>query len=308
MNTRRQFLKKTAMATAAPLLPGLDLEPATRILERAAPGFKLLFLATNWGFNGTIDQFCARAKADGYEGIEVWTPQEEKEKAALLEATQKYGLSVGLLCGSGNADFQKHLEGFDAALQKAVAIKPVYINCHSGRDWFSFADNKKIIDLTVKAHQASGVPVYHETHRGRMLFAAHTTRQFIEAVPELRLTLDISHWCNVHESLLNDQEETVQKALERTEHIHTRVGHPEGPQVNDPRAPEWDAALQRHLSWWDTVVKRKAAEGKPLTMLTEFGPPDYLPALPYTRQPVADQWAINVYMKDLLQKRYRTEK
>ena len=308
MNTRRQFLKKSALASAAPLLPSLNLEPEERIIDRIAPGFKLIFMATNWGFNGTTDQFCARAKAEGYDGIEVWTPQEEKEKVALLEATQKHGLSIGLLCGNGSSDYQKHVDGFEASLQKALDIKPIYINCHSGRDWFTFAGNQKIVDLTIKAHHKTGIPIYHETHRGRMLFAAHITRQFIEAIPELRLTLDISHWCNVHESLLQDQEETVQKALERTSHIHTRVGHAEGPQVNDPRAPEWDATLQRHLGWWDTVVKRHAAGGLPLTMLTEFGPPDYLPALPYTRQPVADQWAINVYMKDLLKKRYDTQK
>lgn len=38
--------------------------------------------------------------------------------------------------------------------------------------------------------------------------------------------------------------------------------------------------------------------------LTEFGPPDYMPTVPYTRQPLSDQWAINVYMMQLLRKRY----
>jgi len=51
-------------------------------------------------------------------------------------------------------------------------------------------------------------------------------------------------------------------------------------------------------------VEIKSKAGLPLTMLTEFGPPHYLPALPYTLQPVADQWAINVHIKDLLRKRY----
>jgi hypothetical protein len=137
------------------------------------------------------------------------------------------------------------------------------------------------------------------------LYAAPVARQFVEAIPGLRVTLDISHWCNVHESLLNDQEETVQLVLSRVDHIHARIGHPEGPQVNDPRAPEWEAAVKRHWQWWDKVVELKIKQGiKKLTFLTEFGPPDYLPALPYTRQPLADQWAINVYMKDQLKKRY----
>ena len=126
----------------------------------------------------------------------------------------------------------------------------------------------------------------------------------MEAHPTLRLILDISHWCNVHESLLDDQSETVKLALSRTDHIHTRVGHAEGPQVNDPRAPEWKDAVNAHMGWWDQVVEQKRREGKRITMLTEFGPVDYLPALPYTRQPVANQWDINKYMLDTLRKRY----
>jgi len=71
------------------------------------------------------------------------------------------------------------------------------------------------------------------------------------------------------------------------------------------RAPEWGEVVKQHFAWWDEVVQNKIKAGaKYLTILTEFGPPNYLPALPYTRQPVANQWEINVYMKDLLRKRY----
>jgi hypothetical protein len=53
------------------------------------------------------------------------------------------------------------------------------------------------------------------------------------------------------------------------------------------------------------VLQNKIKTGaKYLTILTEFGPPNYLPALPYTRQPVANQWEINAYMRELLRKRY----
>ena len=137
-----------------------------------------------------------------------------------------------------------------------------------------------------------------------MLFAAHITRNFIEKNPALRLTLDISHWCNVHESLLEDQAETITLALERVEHLHARIGHQEGPQVNDPQAPEWANAVKTHLNWWDKVMERKIKEGGIMTILTEFGPPNYMPTLPYTQQPLANQWAINVYMMQMLRKRY----
>ena len=136
------------------------------------------------------------------------------------------------------------------------------------------------------------------------MYAAHVTRKFIEKNPELKLTLDISHWCNVHESFLADQQETVDLALSRTEHIHSRIGHPEGPQVSDPRAPEWGDAVKAHFAWWDKVIERKKKNGERMTVLTEFGPPDYMWTLPYTRQPLSDQWAINVYMMQVFRKRY----
>jgi len=41
-----------------------------------------------------------------------------------------------------------------------------------------------------------------------------------------------------------------------------------------------------------------------MTFLAEFGPIDYMPAIPFTRQPVANQWEINVWMMELLRGRY----
>jgi hypothetical protein len=136
------------------------------------------------------------------------------------------------------------------------------------------------------------------------LYSAPVALKYVENLPDLRITFDVSHWCNVHESLLADQQETLSQALNRVDHIHARIGHPEGPQVNDPRAPEWNDAVQAHFAWWDTVVTRKKNEGKLMTFLTEFGPVDYMPALPFTRQPVADQWEINKHMLDTLRARY----
>ena len=267
-------------------------------------GYSLLIFATNWGFSGSWDEFATKIKHAGYDGMEVWWPGDEKDRNELFEALNKHKLQCGFLVGSSENDFQKHLAQFQQNVSAAAKAKPVYINCHSGKDFFSFDQSKQFMDLTEKVSKETGVPVYHESHRGRILFAANITRQFIEKVPSLRLTLDISHWCNVHESYLSDQEETIAMALSRTDHIHARIGHPEGPQVNDPRAPEWSDAVKAHLNWWDKVVDVKKKEGKRMTFLTEFGPADYMPTLPYTRQAVASQWDINVYMMEVLRKRY----
>ena len=306
---RRKFIKNSATATSALYLSSLEPFFISKKTEFSMDkNYKLTILATSWGFDGSMDEFCAKVKKEGYDGVELWWPTDNKKaQDEIFTALKKYNLEIGFLCGGGQRDPQEHLEFYkkmiDAAAKQQVQ-RPLYINNHSGRDHYSFEQNKKFIEHTTALAKETGISIVHETHRSRMLFAAHVTKEFIEKIPELRINLDISHWCNVHESLLSDQTAAVQLALDRADLIHARIGHPEGPQVNDPRAPEWENVVKQHFEWWDIVVERKKKNGERMVFLTEFGPPDYMPTMAYTRQPLADQWAINVHMMNLLRKRY----
>ena len=302
--SRRNFLALTAVTGTHTVLNTLETFAKPLVIPGALLDSKVIIFATNWGFTGTWQEFAAGIKKEGYDGAELWYPVDQAQRREILATFKDHDLRIGFLVGGWERDFKKHFDQFNSSLEGAAGQKPVYINCHSGRDHYSFDQNRKFIDLTTKVSRDEGIPVYHETHRSRILYSAPVARQFIESVPDLRITLDISHWCNVHESLLDDQTETVSKTLERVDHIHARIGHAEGPQVSDPRAPEWVDAVNAHFAWWDTVVSRKKREGLPMTFLTEFGPVDYMPALPYTRQPVADQRAINKHMLDTLRRRY----
>jgi sugar phosphate isomerase/epimerase len=305
---RRHFLQTSVSATTALLLSSMDVFSTPHKFPFVNTNFELKVLATNWGYTGSTDEFCAAIKKEGYDGLEIWWPNETKEQEELFTALKKYSLEVGFLCGGHQADYVAHLAFFKKVTTEAAnnkRQKPLYINCHSGRDFFSFEQNKSFVDHTIQLSKQTGIAICHETHRSRIMFAAPVTRQHIESNPAIQLTFDVSHWCNVHETMLADQKETVDMALEKVEHIHARIGHPEGPQVNDPRAPEWEAIVQQHFAWWDVVAARKKKNGERMTVLTEFGPPDYMPTLPYTRQPLADQWAINVHMMKLLRKRYQ---
>ena len=291
------------MSGTAAMLGGTDVLAKPQAFK-PQPGFQLLIFATNWGFSGSWDEFCSKIKNDGYDGTELWYPSDETERRELFSALKKHDLKIGFLVGGSDKDPRKHFQQFKSSVEGAASQKPVYINCHSGRDHFSFDQNKAFIDLTTTLTKNTGVPIYHETHRSRILYSAPVARQFIEKLPDLRITFDVSHWCNVHESALGDQAETLAMTLDRVDHIHARIGHAEGPQVNDPRAPEWSNYVTAHFTWWDKIVERKKKEGKRMTILTEFGPVDYMPALPYTRQPLASQWEINKHMLDTLRARY----
>lgn len=298
---RRDFLA-TNLASI-PLVQALaSSQPTNEMMDT-----RVLFFCPRWGATDSWDSFCKRVKEAGYDGVEagVSTP-EAPEAAEIQEALSKNGLKyIGQYYHSWEADFDTHAKNYEKYLRRMASMKPEFINAQTGKDFFTFDQNKKLIELAAKIASETGTPIVHETHRGKALFAAHITRDFLEKIPSMSLTLDISHWCNVHESLLKDQSAAVDAALTRTRHIHSRIGHPEGPQVNDPRAGEWNEVVEAHLAWWDKVVALHRKNQTVLTITTEFGPPDYMPVLPYTRQPVASQWDVNVHMLKMLKARYQ---
>ena len=307
---RRSFLRTATGALSSAFLASQMVEHVAAADSRRS-GFELKLLATSWGYSGTFDAYCARIKDAGYDGIELGWPEDPRFRDEVFAALGRHDLDVAFICIVLRPDggFEQHLERFTRVMQEAVrptARAPLYLDCHSGRDYYDFAQNKAFYDRAGDAASGTSLKVLHETHRSRMLYAPAVARNYMQQIPGMRIALDLSHWCVVSESLLEDQTDTVRMAIERTDAVSARVGHAQGPQVADPRAPAWAEALSAHLAWWDAVVELKRERGEPLTITPEFGPPDYMPTTPYERQPIADQWAINLHMLQLLRKRYAT--
>lgn len=265
----------------------------------------LKFYAPHWGNTLPFDMFCQNVKRAGYDGVEMELPFEPSDKEYIIKVLKKYGLElIGQYYQSFERDLEEHARNYEKYLRHLIEAKPIFINCQTGKDYFTFEQNAQLFALAARLSKESGVKITHETHRGKSLFAAHITQAYLNEIPDLRICLDISHWCNVHESMLADQSEAVALALTRADHIHSRIGHPEGPQVNDPRAPEWAEVVETHLGWWDKIVEMHRKQGTTLTINTEFGPLPYMPAVPFTQAPLANQWDINVFMMNLLKKRF----
>ena len=267
---------------------------------------KTLFFQTDWGYNGKVEDFIEKAKISGYDGIEIWLPAESKKQKLISKALKEFDMRVIFLCGTnGNLPFEESLEEYKKHLQKAVDQKPIAINSHTGSDFLSFEQNMAFIKAANNLSATSNIPIYHETHRGRFSYSLPETKKYLEANINFRLTLDISHWMVVHESLLKNREDLLEKVVLRSDHIHARVGFEEGPQVNDPSGPEWKIVLDRHLDIWETVIQKNWNEKKIATITTEFGPPNYMPTIPFTRKPLSDQWENNVFIMNMLKDRIK---
>jgi hypothetical protein len=127
---RKHFLQTSGTVTTALLFsPGELLESPTQSIRNMNNGFKLKVLATNWGFHGTIDEYCARVKQEGYDGIEIWWPGEKKDQGDLFNALKKNALEVGFLTGAYQNNFNDHLNTFTKMVDEAAnntIQKPLY--------------------------------------------------------------------------------------------------------------------------------------------------------------------------------------
>jgi sugar phosphate isomerase/epimerase len=268
---------------------------------------KILFFCPRWGSQALPpEEFVRRVVLDGYDGIEIGFDDGDQHDEGIPELARQAGLEVVTQHFATFAtDLDAHCREFEERLRRAASFRPQFINSQTGRDLFDIERNMRVFDVADRIAAETGIPIYHETHRARCLHTPWRTAEILRARPGTKLVLDMSHWCNVCESLLEDQSDTIESILPAVGHIHARVGHAQGPQVSDPRAPEWQDALNAHLKWWDFIVsaKRKAGAGQ-LTITPEFGPPPYFPTLPWTQMPVGSQWDINVHMMRILRDRY----
>jgi hypothetical protein len=267
----------------------------------------LKFFCPRWGSEQLPwDEFCSSVKQVGYHGVEASVPLDKREKHVVLAALQKHDLLlIGQYYQSFEADFELHKVNFRLQLENTITARPILIDSQTGKDFFTKAQNAELFAIAEEIAVRNGIVIAHETHRNKALFAAHVTRQLLVENPKVLITADFSHWCNVSESLLEQQHDAVNIAIDRTVHIHARVGCSQSAQVSDPNAPEWQAELEAHLQWWDTIVERRLkSEAELLTITPEFVPWPYMPAIPFTKIPVSNQWDINAGMMRLLKKRY----
>jgi sugar phosphate isomerase/epimerase len=268
---------------------------------------KILYFHSVWGLEHlpSLADRLKKIKDGGFDGVELDVPLDLETCRRARQSLDELGLAViAQQWRASGHTVAEHQASFEQQYERALALKPLYLNSHTGCDYFTLEENLALFDHATALTKKHGLEVRHETHRGRALFSAPATMQFLAVRPQLRLVADFSHWCCVHESLLADQAERVERATRNTYAIHARVGHAEGPQIPDPRDPLWQPNLNAHLAWWKRIAEHRRAEGcNILPVCPEFGPAPYMALLPHTNKPIADLWEINCFMRDWLKER-----
>jgi len=274
---------------------------------------KINFYCPRWGSEDIPwNRFCEEVKTAGFDGVEVYPLKTPNEKPEMLRQLAANGLEFSLLHAEmkEGKGFEKYKLALERNLYELVSyqndkIKPQFITTQTGREYYSQEQMTECFEICDRISEQSGIKIIQETHRNKWSYAAHIVKDYLEKFPSLELALDVSHWICVSESYLEDQQDAIDIAIQHTTHLHARVGHLEGPQVTDPRAEENQEALTQHLMIWDKWIMhlRKNKISK-CTITPEFGPYPYMSYKNNTTKPIASQWGINCFMKNLLKNRY----
>jgi len=238
---------------------------------------------------GTIEEQFSQIAMAGYDGIESAAEEiadVEKFKALLNEYKLDF---IPLIYTEG----RNHSASLGKLMWLASQYEPKKIIAHAGRDLWSFDDQMKFFEDALWAEKEFRIPIAHETHRRRPFFSPTNSLAIMQKLPELKVNADLSHWCCVTESMLEDHSEALKLIGDRAIHIHCRVGYENGPQVPNPAAPEWAAHLAIFEEWWKLIIIAHKQRGETeLTITPEYGPPSYMQTTPCENKPVADLWNV----------------
>jgi sugar phosphate isomerase/epimerase len=273
----------------------------------------ILLFKTLWGYDGPYETAVAEAAASGFNGIECPAPEDESSAKRLRKELDAHGMECILEIATGGgyvpspqAGVKEHLESFKRKLDAGLPLKPRFVTCLGGSDLLGFGENMRFFREAMDYAERRHVSVCFETHRSRPTFHPSTVPMILHEIPDLELTCDFSHWCVVCERPCMDEfRESLVACASRVKHIHLRVGYDQGPQVPDPRAPEYAGWLEAHFRWWAVLWRAQRERGfQESTCTAEFGPDGYLHEEPFTRRPTANLAEVNRWMAGLARERF----
>jgi sugar phosphate isomerase/epimerase len=241
-----------------------------------------------WGVPSITEETFSAYANIGYQGLEF------KSLSAVAckkfgDWLKKYGLDFIAQVHTEGISVEDHLYSFESLINTALTLHPLIINSQSGCDYWSSKDKCRFLETALKLEEKYKIKIAHETHRSRITYNPWDTVLLIEHFPDVRIGCDFSHWVNVCERLLTTESKQLDIVMHHCLHIHARTGYEQGPQVPDPRAPEYKNHLEAHESWWLQIWQIQKQHGvKVSTVCPEYGPPLYQHTTPHTNKPVAD--------------------
>lgn len=236
-----------------------------------------------------MEENFAMVAAAGYQGICLDPAVSEiPQTLALQPLFEKYGLRCMI-----NA-FPHTKEEMRPLLDAARAMNACHVNAIGGVMPLTVAEGVPVARRWMEDADAMGIPLLFETHRDSLLNDLHYTLRMLDAVPEMRLCADLSHFVIDREMRLPLREADrvhIGQILQRSDCFQGRVANREQVQVQIG-FPQHQAWVEQFKAWWREGMcywRERNADDATLVFLCELGPPPY--AMTDSRQrELSDRW------------------
>jgi hypothetical protein len=155
--------------------------------------------------------------------------------------------------------------------------------------WLAIADQER-------------VPIQFETHRNCITNDLFSTLLLLDAVPEMRLSADLSHYVvdrEMMQPISADYQAYVDRVLDRSDSFQGRVAN--RCQIQLPlHFPQHRVWVDTFLDWWRRGFaswRRRAAEDQDCIFLCELGPRDYA-ITDENGEELSDRWSEALLLKE----------
>jgi len=241
-----------------------------------------------------LEEQLARIAAAGFTGVlgSIPAPADRPRWRALLA---EHRLAFGAMA------FPARPEDLDPVLHAARDFGAAYVNAQVMDGFVVGEAAVALLGALDERARAAGIPFFVETHRGRVTQDLLRTVDYVRQLPDLRLTLDLSHYAVAGE--FPGPSPAVEAAfgalLPRAGSLHARVSNGEQVQVDAGDGSRGPAVHFRR--WWTEAMRQWRATAGPggiLPFVPELGPPGYAITRPEGGE-VSDRWAQALVLADL---------
>jgi sugar phosphate isomerase/epimerase len=232
-----------------------------------------------------------RVREAGFDGIAIDLGALTLEQA---EATVPHFRRTGL--AGGLTAFPRSIEELRPALALAHRIAAPFVVVIGQEMPLRFADMIPVIEGWLRVAEQEAMPIQFETHRNCITNDLFTTVQLLDALPEMRLAADLSHYVVDREMPCPPPaalQELISRILDRSDSFQGRVAARGQIQLalGFPQNAKWVALFRE---WWRQGFAawqtRHVGEDSAVVFLCELGPPDYAITDAQGRE-LSDRWA-----------------
>ena len=222
----------------------------------------------------SYEEICEKVAAAGYDGMALDLGAGDIAQAREVQPIMaRYGLTPLIVA------FPKTVESMREVLVMSKDFGAPFVDIIGQVMPISVDGMIPVIRRWMDMAEEIGIPVQFETHRNCITNDLFTTLSLLDAIPEMRLCADLSHYVVDREfklPLQHHEKMMISRILHRADSFQGRVASRQQIQLqlNFPQHQKW---VDLFKGWWQEGFERWLSQNQDgdCIFLCELGPPEY---------------------------------